>query len=159
MELLDKLISPVHEVMDARMGEYPVCTHESPKNVAAARTCDAAVIGNIHREMIRTRGALLSKSADKIKESVAAMGSFIFSMMRSIQGTHRPSYQDMPSCCPQPRFRVLAKSIHNGIPAVVARWMKQSYEEYMAKQRTKTGLTLATKGRKSDFKPYYWDYV
>ncbi|KAK3337846.1 hypothetical protein B0H65DRAFT_476991 [Neurospora tetraspora] len=142
LDLLQKLISPVHEVLDARTKQQPFCPQNNPYNPGATKACDAAVLGNIYREMVQARGAVLSEFAADINDSVVNLAAWIFSFMAKIEGIHQGPFGTAAPCAPKSKFQDLNKSIHDSIPAVVAGFMEPGYKEYMAKQRSKTGVAL-----------------
>lgn len=84
--LLGRLITPVHEDLDARMKAEPYCKVGNsgyPKML-----CDAATIGSLHRHMLQARGNILPRSASEIEDSVVELGDWLFAMMAKVPSMH-----------------------------------------------------------------------
>lgn len=145
--LIERLITPVHRDLDARMKAEPHCKVGSsgyPKML-----CDAATIGSLHRHMLKTRGCLLPRSASEIEDSVVELGDWLFSMMAKVLTPHRSNPSDTGNldaqgfeCVPAPRYAQLRRQLHADIPAIVASYITPVHRKYMAAQRAKTGLVL-----------------
>lgn len=147
--LLEKLIAPVHEAVDARMDEeQPFCGacvtisgYYERRNLVGGKICDAAVIGGIYRGMTKALGGMPSRSAPDTKHSVVDLASSLLSTMANVSSTHDGPFGNS-ECSPRDEFQDLCNAIHDSIPTVVAGFMKSEYKEYMTKQREKTGLNL-----------------
>ncbi|KAJ4419911.1 hypothetical protein N0V85_000798 [Neurospora sp. IMI 360204] len=142
--LLEKLITPVHEDLDARIKANPYCKVSDTSYTRML--CDAATIGGIHQHMLKTRGSILTKSASEIEDSVVEPASWLFPMMSKIPTVHGgSSHSDHApkwECSPARKYKMLCSTIQDDIPTVVASFIKPNHREYMAAQRAKTGLVM-----------------
>ncbi|KAK1775204.1 hypothetical protein QBC45DRAFT_335844 [Copromyces sp. CBS 386.78] len=152
--LLTKLVTPIHEELDSRIrsDSYYCRSTESP----GSSVCDAVVIGQIHRNMLQVRGSTLPRSVSDINDSVVELASWLFSLMSAIPTLHTEAYNRRAlECHPRRKFSKLNKKIHESIPALVASSINPSHKEYMAKQRVKTGLVMATEQDRSKLRRYW----
>lgn len=157
LKVIETLISSVHGALDTRMNPTPYCTHRNPKT---ASDCDAAVVGRIYRAMLQKRGELLPRSPSDIKESAADLATWIFGFMSQTEGIHHEiSGHYYPRCSPKAEFGMLSSFLTLSLQHMVDYSMKPGCKEYMAKQRTKTGLILdETMGLIKRSWPEYWNH-
>ncbi|KAK3955848.1 hypothetical protein QBC32DRAFT_367509 [Pseudoneurospora amorphoporcata] len=152
--LLTNLVTPIHEELDSRIrsDSYYCRSTKSP----ASSVCDAVVIGQIHRNMLQVRGSTLPRSVSDINDSVVELASWLFSLMSAIPTLHTEADNRRAlECHPRRKFSKLNKKIHESIPALVASSINPSHKEYMAKQRVKTGLVMATEQDRSKLRRYW----
>lgn len=149
LEIIQKVISVVHEAIKVRTGKEPHCDLRTPYDLnpfddQVRKQCDVTVVGRIYLEIIQTRGAPLSEHAEDIEDSVVDLAAWIFGFMAKIEGIHFAA-----PCAPRSTFYLcreniftsISQEIHESIRQVVRGAIEPRYMEYMAKQRLTTYIT------------------
>ncbi|KAK3400229.1 hypothetical protein B0T20DRAFT_180277 [Sordaria brevicollis] len=148
--VIEKIIAPVHEDLEARVDSTPCCTQGTSWNTIERGLCDAAVLGSIHRGMIKHGGDILPKFSFCISESPVQLASWLFPLMAQIQTLQNSAHQQ---CSLKEKYSKYNKALQDSIPEIVQQALKPGHKEYMASQRLKTGLAEKTETK---LEPTYW---
>lgn len=131
--VIEKMMAPLNADLEARAKYTPYCANSW--DTQDRSLCDAAVLSSIHRGMIMIKGSLVPKESCYTTESVVQLALWLFPLMAVVQTPHYDT-----QCSLKDKYSQHNTSLHDSIPEVVQQALKPSHRDYMASQRSKTGL-------------------